>query len=375
MPEPFKNFFNPRMIRQMGDHLAASDSSFQRDRFVRQATRGLGPLELKQRSDHILRALEVTLPDDYRHACQVMLGALHPEYDLALSTDGMDDAGIRSWAIMPMADYVARHGLEDFDFSMGVLRELTRRFSSEFAVRHFILADTPRALRHIQGWANDPCQHVRRLASEGTRPRLPWGIQLAMFVDDPAPLLPILEALKSDPEEYVRRSVANNLNDIAKDHPDTVAAIAKRWMAGASDERKRLVRHACRTLVKQGHQGALEALGYRRPKVTLQSIDLRTPVVTLGGRLEFAISLRSEARRTQPLIIDFVIHHLKANGTTSPKVFKWKNIELAAGAELELSKAHAIKKITTRVYYPGRHRLEIQINGERCGEVGFDLEI
>ena len=135
------------------------------------------------------------------------------------------------------------------------------------------------------------------------------------------------------------------------------------------------MRHACRTLVKQGHQGALEALGYRRPKVTLQSIDLRTPVVTLGGRLEFAISLRSEARRTQPLIIDFVIHHLKANGTTSPKVFKWKNIELAAGAELELSKAHAIKKITTRVYYPGRHRLEIQINGERCGEVGFDLEI
>ena len=375
MPEPFKNFFNPKMIRLMADHLHASDKSFQRAKFVRKATRGLDALELKERSNHILGALEVSLPADYRNACDIMLGSLHPEFDLALSNTEMDRGGIRSWAIMPMADYVARHGLDDFDFSMDVLKELTKRFSSEFAIRKFILTDTERAMRHITNWTGDPCQHVRRLASEGTRPRLPWGTQLTMFVDDPSPVLPILEALKGDPEEYVRRSVANNLNDIAKDHPDTVAGIAKCWTVGASTDQKRLVRHACRTLIKRGHQATLKALGYRKAKVALDTIQLVTPVVRLGGKLEFAITLHSEARKSPPLIIDFVIHPLKANGTTRPKVFKWKNIELAAGEDLSISKRHPMKKITTRVYYPGKHELEIQINGESFGRVTFELEV
>jgi 3-methyladenine DNA glycosylase AlkC len=375
MPEPFKNFFNPEMIKLMADHLHSSDQSFERARFVRKATRGLGPLELKERSNHILGALEVCLPEDFRRACDLMLAALHPDYDKTLSDNEMDAGGIRNWAVMPMADYVARHGLDDFDFSMDVLKEMTKRFSSEFAIRAFILTDTKKALRHALRWTGDPCQHVRRLASEGTRPRLPWGTQLTMLVDDPSPALPILEALKGDPEEYVRRSVANHLNDIAKDHPDVVADIARRWLVEASGDRKRLVRHACRTLIKQGHRRTLKALGYGTAKVSMGPIDLKTPVVRLGGSLEFGISLSSDSRKSQPLIVDFIIHHLKANGSTAPKVFKWKTLDLAPEGDLAIDKRHPIRKITTRVYYAGEHELEIQINGQSFGRIAFELEI
>lgn len=375
MPEPFKNFFNAELIAQMGDHLNRVDDTFDAERFTRLATTGLDALELKQRADHIRQALETCLPPEYRHACRTMLAALHVEADVDLSNTSMDELGIRGWSIMPMADYVARNGLDDFDFSMDVLKELTKRFSSEFAVRAFFLADTGRALRHALEWAQDGNFHVRRLASEGSRPRLPWGLRLPMFVDDPSPLMGILERLRDDPHEYVRRSVANNLNDIAKDHPDLIAATASHWMEGAGAERRKLVRHACRTLIKQGHTATLQALGYAEPEVTVSALDVATPAVTLGGPLEFAISVTSQAGHTQPLIIDYVIHHRKANGATSPKTFKWKVMDLPAGKTVAITKRHTIRPITTRVYYPGLHHLEIQINGERFARADFDLSV
>ena len=375
MPEPFKNFFNPTMIAQMGGHLGRADETFDAKEFVRLATTGLEPLELKQRADHIRQALETCLPPDYRRACDAMLAALHVESDVDLSNTEMDDRGIRGWAIMPMADYVASKGLDDFDFSMDVLRELTKRSTSELAVRAFFLADTERALRHAIAWANDPNFHVRRLASEGSRPRLPWALRLPMFVENPSPVLPILEALRDDPVEYVRRSVANNLNDIAKDHPDLVAGIASRWFSNAGPERRKLVRHACRTLIKQGHPATLEALGYSKPILSVTNLQVATPQVAMGGHLEFAITVKSEGRDTQPLIIDYVIHHRKANGSTSPKIFKWKVMDLPAGKSVDLAKKHSIKPITTRVYYSGIHHVEIQINGERFARADFELSV
>lgn len=375
MPEPFKNFFNPTMISQMGRHLERVDKTFDAEAFIQLATTGLEPLELKQRADHIRKALDACLPRDFRHACETMLAALHVESDVDLSNTEMDDRGIRGWAILPMTDYVAQNGLDDFDFSMDVLKELTKRSTSELAVRAFFLADTGRALRHALAWSEDPNFHVRRLASEGSRPRLPWALRLPMFVDDPSPVLPILDALRDDPEEYVRRSVANNLNDIAKDHPDLVADIAARWFDDASPERRKLVRHACRTLVKQGHPATLQALGYAKPELSVTGLAVATPHVTLGGHLEFSMTVNSRALETQPLIVDYAIHHRKANGTTSPKIFKWKVMDLPAGKSVRLVRKHAIRPITTRVYYPGTHQVEVQINGERFARADFELSV
>ncbi len=374
MPEPFKNLFNPTMIAQMGAHLARRSDRFDGGAFTQSATEGLEALELKQRSNHILAALEAALPVDFIAASNLLVSALHPADDVDLSDQSMDEHGIRGWAVMPMADYIARHGLDHFDFSMDVLREMTKRMSSEFAVRPFLDRDPERAMKHVRKWARDDNYHVRRLASEGTRPRLPWGMRLAKFVADPAPVLPVLETLKDDPEDYVRRSVANNLNDIAKDHPDLVAALAGKWLAGKPDSRrKKLVRHACRTLIKQGHEATLKAFGYVEPQVSLTSLSLDRTKVHFGHDLRLSAQLLSETNSDQELVVDYVVHHRKANGQTSPKVFKWKTVKLPGRAETRLEKTHSFKPITTRTYYGGVHRIEIQINGLGFGGAEFDL--
>jgi 3-methyladenine DNA glycosylase AlkC len=375
MAEPFKNLFNPKMITLMAHHLNRVWPKFDEKTFIKQATQNLDGLELKQRGDQIKRALEQCLPGSFPKAAKIMIASLHPDDDIDLSGTTMDKKGIRGWAILPMTQYVGEHGLDDFDLGMNVQKELTKRFSSEFGIRYFILNDKDRALETLTGWASDPNHHVRRLVSEGSRPRLPWAMRLPEFVENPEPLFPILELLKDDGEEYVRRSVANNLNDISKDHPDAVAKIARKWIAKASPERKRLVRHACRTLVKQGHPKALLALGYKKPQVSLIRLEVLTPVVQFGDALRFDIALNSEAKTDQNLMLDYVIHHRKANGKTTPKVFKWKSISLKASKDHKAQRKHAIRAITTRKYYAGTHRVEIIVNGESLGCQDFELSM
>ncbi|MDA4844297.1 DNA alkylation repair protein [Hoeflea poritis] len=374
MPEPFKNFFNPELIKAMAGHLARQSTRFDAPRFREHALNGLDALELKQRSNQITDALCISLPDDFRSACSILVNALHPEDDVDLSELTTDARGLRGWAIMPMADFVARKGLDDFDHGMDVLKEMTKRMSAEFAVRPFIAADAERAMRHVKRWARDPNYHVRRLASEGSRPRLPWGLRLNEFVADPEPILPVLETLRDDPEEYVRRSVANSLNDIAKDHPDLVAEIAGDWLSGdPGKERQRLVRHACRSLIKAGHRPTLKALGYGQASVALENLSINNETIRVGEALRIRAELRSTATSDQDLIVDYVVHHRKANGGTSPKVFKWKAVRLAAGESLVLEKSHSMRPVTTRTYYGGQHVIEIQANGKRLGEQAFTL--
>ena len=350
----------------MGEQLASHWSAFDRDGFVSAAADNLESLELKERSNQIVQALATFLPDDFEYAASVILASLAPEGD-------ENGQGLTGWAIMPMTHYVGAYGLRHFDLAMNLQKEMTKRFSAEFGIRFLILDDSERALAMMQEWTQDADHHVRRLASEGTRPRLPWAMQLPDFIADPAPLMPLLEALKDDESEYVRRSVANNLNDIAKDHPDLVADIAKRWLKNASPQRQKLVRHACRTLIKQGHTKTLSALGYGPPEVKLEYLNLLTPKVEFGEALQFEVSLTSTAKRSQPLIVDYVIHHRKANGSTSPKVFKWKTIGLKDSATHVATRKHAIRKITTRTYYPGMHGLEMLVNGVSMGECEFEL--
>jgi len=359
----------------MGNHFSKAWSGFDRAGFIKAASKNLEALELKERSAQITAALKTFLPEDFEKAGNILLESLGPEEDVDVNWADVDDRGLVGWAVMPMVNYVGLYGLEHFDLSMTLFKELTKRSSSEFGIRFFLIKEPKRTLSVLKKWSRDPNYHVRRLVSEGSRPRLPWGMQLPAFIKDPSPLLPLLEALKDDKEEYVRRSVANNLNDIAKDHPDTVAKIAKSWLKGASKDRERLVRHACRTLIKQGHQKTLKALGYGPPSVKLRKFNVLTPRVDFGDALLFEISLTSISKKTQSLIIDYAIHHRKANGGLSSKVFKWKTTTLAASATLTSQKRHAMKKITTRVYYPGTHKVEILINGVSLGSKEFELKM
>lgn len=207
-------------------------------------------------------------------------------------------------------------------------------------------------MEHFANWTQSKNAHVRRLASEGCRPLLPWGLRLHQFAKDPAPVLPILEALKDDPTEYVRRSVANNINDIAKNQPELVAQIAVKWLKGANKNRERLVRHACRTLIKKGHKPTLEALGYGDINASFSAFQLRTSDIKLGESLDLSFQIESNGDKPQPIILDYAIHFKMANGSLSPKVFKLKTGTLGAGEKMVIEKSHKIKQITTRTFYP-----------------------
>jgi len=274
---------------------------------------------------------------------------------------------------MAMAEYIARRGQGHVALSLDTLKDMTSRFSSEFAVRSFLTNHPEQTLEMFSTWTTDKNEHVRRLVSEGTRPRLPWGMRLHAFVADPSAVVTLLETLMDDPSEYVRRSVANNLNDIAKDHPDLVADIAQNWMVDASADRQRLIRHGLRTLIKAGHENALQALGFGPAQIEVKDFSLGTPQVVLGDALSFHIEIASTSKSHQPLVIDYAVHHMRANGQTAPKVFKWKTVHLNADASLHAAKRHVIKPITTRRYYPGLHRIEVLINGKGVASADFEL--
>lgn len=247
---------------------------------------------------------------------------------------------------------------------MAAQYEITKRFSAEFCIRAFLVRHPERTLARLLDWARDESVHVRRLVSEGTRPRLPWAPRLRAFQQDPRPVIRLLELLKDDPERYVQRSVANNLNDISKDHPDLAVETCRRWLIGGALHRKWIVKHALRFLVKKGHRGALDTLGVgSRPDVTVGAVRLAPRGVKLGGELRFSFEVVSTGKRSQELLIDYVVHFVKANGATRPKVFKLRRIVLPPAARVELASAVSFADMTTRRHYPGRHRVDALING------------
>jgi 3-methyladenine DNA glycosylase AlkC len=370
--EPFKNNLSPELVRCIAGHLEKHLRAFDRGAYEASILAVLPELELKQRAQLIADHTHAVLPSDVCARNEILEAMLYPGEGVGIDVPS-NEQGIRGWGLMPLGMVVGQHGLVEFDGSMALLREMTKRATAEFDVRHFLIADQDRALAIMNDWIGDPSVHVRRLVSEGTRPRLPWGMQLKRLIEDPSPVLPFLETLRDDPEEYVRRSVANHLNDIAKDHPDLVADLAKDWMAGADGNRQRLVRHACRTLIKQGHPGALKALGLNAPEVRLEALAADTPSVVFGQALEFSARITSRSAKPQPLVIDYLVHFRKANGALAGKVFKWKKVQLQPGETLLLQRKHSIRSITTRKYYAGEQELSLRINGQDFGKAGFEL--
>ncbi len=336
----------------------------------------LPALGLGERIQLVRRALKEVLPDDFRKAVAIMIDSLGPEIP-ENGLENVDLAGPNGFIVMSQTAYVARYGLNHFDRSMNAFYEMTRRFSAEGSIRYFILRHERETLKQLDEWAYDDNFHVRRLVSECTRPRLPWMIRLPKYVDNPAPVLTLLNKLKHDPSLYVRRSVANNLNDIAKDNPDLVTSTLQRWnKKPPSKEMAWLTRHALRTLVKQGNPDALTLLGYPQSvKLSVEQFLVGPRHLSLGGELKLKIKLVSAEKEPVPLMIDFVLHHMKANGQLLPKVFKLTKKTIAPGEVLMITKYHPMRAITTRKYYSGRHEVELQINGKIVASDSFNLQV
>ncbi len=379
MAEPFKNLLNAQVVAEIGRHLQRASPEFNSERFKVLAHAGLNALELKARSWHICNALESTLPGDFSATAGVMERSLATIDTLVDETldgpTGARDDGLAGWAVWPLTEYVARHGHADTPRALQALHAMTQRFTAEWAIRPFILRAPELSFAHLHRWASDASPHVRRLVSEGSRPRLPWGMVLKPLVVDPSPTLPLLLKLMDDASPYVRRSVANHLNDIAKDHPHVVEAWLHEHLPGASPQRQALLKHASRTLVKRGHAGVMGAWGVGERLEGRASLALSSHRATVGDSLQLQAHVRSTAQSVQRLAIDYAVHHVKASGDTSAKVFKGWVLELAAGEERELLKKHSLKPITTRRYHAGVHRIELLINGQPAAEANFDLKV
>jgi 3-methyladenine DNA glycosylase AlkC len=363
-----KDGLNAPAIERIAESFARTIPRFPKKRFISDALNGLDERELKDRVRHLIGVLHDFLPADFEETADTLM-AIKPIWDRGDPDDNL--AGFAAW---PIIDYIGEYGLDHTGKSLEALKELTSMFSAEFAIRPFIINHFKTTFQTLETWTTDPDEHVRRLVSEGSRPRLPWGQQLPQFIKDPSPVFQLLEKLKDDPSEYVRRSVANNLNDISKDHPDAIIAVSKHWKKGASAEREWIIKHATRSLVKAGHPAVFGLLGYtENPKIDFQTLEVSPTTIKLGETVEFSFQLQSTNSKPQKVVIDYAIHHMKANGKTSPKVFKFRTLEIAPGETVELTKRHAIKPITTRKYYPGEHAVEILINGHPFGRVSFKL--
>ena len=364
------DLFNPQKVEKIAKEIQEVFPAFDAQNFSQETLKAFPKLELKERIYHIRDMLHKYLPTDYQEAVNVLLEALPPELDSSKTDDDFGD-----FIYAPYSEYVTTYGCneEQLDFSLQALREITKRFSVEFAIRDFINNYPTQTLAMLEACAKSENYHERRLASEGLRGKLPWAKKLTIDYHEP---LRHLELLYADKTRYVTRSVANHLNDISKIDAPLVLKTLKRWEKSNKQEPKEMafiINHALRTLVKRGDKEALAMLGYvKNPPITLKSVMLNTSSVTVGEALEFEIEI--VALDDTMLMVDYVMHFCTKRGTLSPKVHKFKKLSLKKGECSVLKKKHPFRaNMTTRTLYAGEHLLEIQINGTIVHSESFEL--
>lgn len=368
-----KDVFNLNEIHLTANLLKRQSSDFDQSKFIEIASDDLNNRELKDRANQIYLGLQACLPADFPTAAALLNQCLLTvENNQEIGGVVTTDDGVAGWMILPFSQYIGIHGQQHIELAMSSLAQMTQRFSSEFGIRFLLLEQAGACLTIMESWCSHPCHHVRRLVSEGCRPLLPWAMQLPDIKQNPQQILPLLELLKLDSSEYVRRSVANNLNDISKHHPDLVVETCKRWLIEGNKETQKLIKHACRTLIKQGHPECLALFGFAPPKDIEISLSITSEQVVFGEQLEFEVDIINKGNSTQ-LLIDYVIYHQKANGKLAAKVFKWTTKQIKQQQKLTLTRRHSIKAISTRKYYPGEHQVAIQINGVEYPQHGFEL--
>ncbi|MBU9711703.1 DNA alkylation repair protein [Evansella tamaricis] len=359
MAEALKNMYNRAFFEEFSATVKSAYHEFDKEKFLGQIfNKQWGEMELKQRMRHITTVLGDHLPP-YEGAIEILV-------EIAPNCSGFP------YLFFP--DYVEVFGLEHWDTSVMALEEFTKYSSAEFAVRPFIIKDQEKMMGQMKQWSEHENHHVRRLASEGCRPRLPWGMVLRPLKQDPTSIFPILEQLKQDPSEYVRKSVSNNLNDISKDHPEKVKQITRDWM-GVHPHTDWIVKHACRTLLKAGDVETLELFGYTAPtNVSVNDLTLSTDQITLGERLLFSFVLKNESQESKKLRVEYAVDYRKANGKLSRKIFQLSSKSYPAGA-YTINRHQDFKNLTTRKHYDGIHGLSILVNGEELARTEFYLKI
>ncbi|EGT3979187.1 hypothetical protein ERM27_17340 [Clostridioides difficile] len=359
MPELLKNMYNRESLYEVAVAIQSVYNSFKVDEFIKSTMdETWNNLELKARCRKISMSLGMYLPEDYKEALSI----------LEKSVTGFYFAFF-------FPDFVEVYGQDDinWDLSISALERNTEYWSSEFAVRVFIIKDEDRMMAQMRKWSKHKSEHVRRLASEGCRPQLPWGQAISKFKKDPTPVLPILEQLKTDTSTYVQKSVANNLNDISKTHPDLVISIAKDWY-GKNKSTNWIVKHGCRTLLKKGNRDVLALFGYDdTTSINLQDFTLETTSISIGEDLTFSFNiLAKKATKTR---LEYGIDYIKSNGKRNRKIFKISEVSLKENEKKSYMKKHSFADVSVRRHYPGIHSIAIIINGIEKDKLDFELGI
>ena len=381
MAEAFKHLIGPETVRTVSHHLHRVHRRFDRTGFEAQALDGLDALAFKARAQHLASALVAHLPSDFDAAANLLVASLKrvdaPRFehdpDRELGDLRSDDTGVAGWALWAYGEVVVHMGMHEPERALAALHAMTQRFTAEFAIRPFIEANPQRVMPILQSWVEDPSAHVRRLVSEGSRPRLPWGMRLPSLIRDPSPTLPWLQRLQDDPSAYVRRSVANHLNDIGKDHPELLVDWVRSHREGASSERERLLRHASRHLIKQGHPGMLGTWGVGDAFRGSVSVSVARQAVRIGEALPLLITLKSDGDAAQRLEVDVRAHYRKADGQLRPKVFKGRQLTLAPGESHSWTQQVSFKPVSTRTLHVGTQGLDVTVNGQAHGWVVVEL--
>jgi 3-methyladenine DNA glycosylase AlkC len=360
----FKNYINRDAIRTLGKRIQTVMPEFQLDQFVRVGCRNMEPLEFTQRTRHVAESLRKLLPDDVPAALTIITNSLPDELpDVA----GMFSEHFWLW---PLSDFVRDFATDHWEEAIAACYRLTKCFTAEFAIRPQFERHPEKTLEVLQQWTADESQHVRRLCSEGTRPRLPWASRLQLPRNQ---VLPILEALNRDPSKFVQKSVANHLNDLGKDDPAWLLKTMKAWNRADDLTTNWIVRHSLRSLIKAGDATALDIFGYGPAKLKNVTLTVTPAKVVIGDNANAHLQLSPSGKRPQNLLIDWVMHYARPSGRASSKVFKGKEIVLPAAETFEWDKSFAMQHRSIRTLHAGHHRLEVQINGKVVAETSFEL--
>ena len=361
--EPIKNSINKDTLFQSGQHIKEVYASFDIDAFIDSTMdETWEELELMQRGKQITLKLHEFLPADYEEALTILV-KVADNYSSGMFVMGLS-----------LPDYVAQFGQNEkyWALSMSALSKFTVYWSSEMAVRPFIINYEKRMMEQMYAWSKDKNEHVRRLSSEGCRPALPWAQALPSFKKDPAPVIKILEQLKADPSVYVRKSVANNLNDISKTHPDLVISIAKDWY-GDNEDTDWIVKHACRTLLKSGNPDALSIFGYSDiNSIKTDNFVSEKAAISIGDDLTFSFDIST--KEDSKIRLEYAIDYVKSNGKRNRKIFKISEIDMKKGTNKHYTKKQSFEDVSTRKHYPGVHTITLIVNGVEQGSFDFELK-
>lgn len=358
MAELLKNYYNETFIEELANAFKAADANFDIEGFSKAVfDKNWKNLELKERANHITVQIHAHLKYDYK-AQIAIINKVAPQFS--------------NFTALIFPNFVEQYGIDDFETSIPALKEYTKYSTSELAIRPFLVA-RPETIETMLEWSKDENYHIRRLASEGCRPLLPWAMKLHQYVADPSPILPILSNLRNDPEDYVYRSVANNLNDISKHHPDLVLEICKAWYP-ESDTTKWVCKHALRTLLKKGNQEAMKLFGFGSIKsIAIDQFEIKDQAIAIGKTTQLSISLQNKGKKAK-FRLEYEIGYLKKNGSHSGKVFQLRETTLKEGETLTFTKKLDFKDLSTRKHYAGKHFAHLKVNGNPVKTLEFNLE-